>query len=85
MNLSALQEDWLKQWTDSFYRDIQHATEDGIDEYGAHTTDYEREKMRWLFLRATQHQIATFDAAWELSDPWAGEGEELGVLAGMPN
>jgi hypothetical protein len=41
--------------------------------------------MRWLFLRATQHQIATFDAAWELSDPWAGEGEESGVLAGMPN
>ena len=83
--LSELQEDWLKQWTDSFYRDMQTATEDGINEYGANTTDYEREKMCWLFLRATQHQIATFDAGWELSDPWAGEGDESGVLAGMPN
>jgi hypothetical protein len=41
--------------------------------------------MKWIFLRATQHQIGTFDAAWNLSDPWLGEGTETGVMAGRPN
>ena len=40
--------------------------------------------MRWIFLRATNHQIGTFDAAWRLSDPWPGEGEETGVMAKPP-
>jgi len=35
-----------------------------------------------LFLRATQHQIATFDVSWTTSDPWPGEGKEKGILAG---
>jgi len=61
------------------------ATVDGINEYGANSTKYEREKMRWIFLRATQYQIGTFDAAWNLSDPWPGEGEEKGILAGLSN
>jgi len=40
--------------------------------------------MKWIFVRATNHQIGVFDAAWNLSDPWPGEGEELGVMAGPP-
>jgi hypothetical protein len=63
---------------------IRAVTEEAINEYGEQTTDYERDKMRWLFLRGTQYQIGTFDAAWNLSDPWPGEGEETGVLAGSP-
>jgi hypothetical protein len=34
--------------------------------------------------RAVNHQIGTFDAAWNLSDPWPGEGEETGVMAVAP-
>ena len=84
-NLSQLQRDWLEQWQDPFYRDLQNATVDGINEYGNASTEFERDKMRWLFLRATQHQIATFDAAWITSDPWPGEGNETGILAGTAN
>ena len=84
-NLSQLQRDWLEQWQDPFYRDLQNATVDGINEYGNASTEFERDKMRWLFLRATQHQIATFDAAWIMSDPWPGEGNEIGILAGTAN
>ncbi len=32
----------------------------------------------------TQWRINTFDAAWNCLDPWVGEGEESGVLAGGP-
>ena len=84
-DLPEMQIAWVEQWTDPFLEDLRAATEDGINEYGAKSTDYEREKMRWLFLRGTQYQIGTFDAAWNLSDPWPGEGEELGILAGAPN
>lgn len=80
--LPDLQVEWVEQWIDPFHEKIRAATEDGINEYGAQSTDYERDKMRWLFLRATQYQIGTFDAAWNLSDAWPGEGEEIGVLAG---
>jgi len=80
--LPKLQVEWVEQWIDPFYEKLRAATEDGLNEYGEKGTEFEREKMRWIFLRATQHQIGTFDAAWELSDPWPGEGEEQGVLAG---
>ncbi len=83
--LPPLQQQWLKQWTDPFYSKMQAATEEGLNEYGANATDYERDKMRWLFLRGTHHQIGTFDAAWQCSDPWPGEGKESGVLAGPPS
>jgi hypothetical protein len=45
---------------------------------------YEQERMRWIFLRATNHQIGTFDAAWNLTDPWPGEGPETSILARPP-
>ena len=81
-NLSPLQVAWVEQWIDPFFKELQDATADGLNEYGANSPNYERDKMRWLFLRATQHQISTFDAAWNCSDPWGGEFEEEGVLAG---
>ncbi len=84
-NLSKLQTEWIQQWQDPFYKKLQEATKEGINEYGAASTEHEKYKMLWLFLRGTQHQIATFDAAWKLSDPWPGEGQETGVLAGRPN
>ncbi len=84
-NLPEMQISWVEQWIDPLAEKLRAATEDGINEYGAKSSAYECEKMRWLFLRATQYQIGTFDAAWNLSDPWPGEGEEKGVLAGLPN
>ena len=83
--LSELQMEWVEQWVDPFYEELRSAAEAGLNEYGSNATDYERSKMLWIFLRATQHQIGTFDAAWNLSDPWPGEGDEIGALAGMPN
>ena len=80
--LSELQVAWVEQWIDPFFKELQEATADGINEYGANSPAYETGKMRWLFLRATQHQISTFDVAWNCSDPWGGEFEETGVLAG---
>lgn len=82
--LLPLQVAWTEQWTEPFYKELQEATAAGINEYGAHSTEYEREKMRWIFLRGTQHQISIFDTAWDCSDPWGGELEESGVLAGPP-
>ncbi len=79
------QVDWAEQWIDPFYEELRAATEAGLNEYGASSPAYDRQKMQWIFLRATQHQIATFDAAWNLSDPWAGEGPESGILAGRAN
>ena len=84
-NLPEVQVAWVEQWIQPLSEKLRAATEQGINEYGAQSTDYEREKMRWIFMRATQYQIGTFDAAWNLSDPWPGEGEEKGVLGGMPN
>ena len=84
-NLPEVQVAWVEQWIDPHAEELRAATEQGINEYGEKSTDYEREKMRWIFMRATQYQIGTFDAAWNLSDPWPGEGEERGVVAGMPN
>jgi len=84
-NLSPIQKAWVEQWIDPHARDLLAATVDGINEYGPKSTEYEQEKMKWIFLRATQYQIGTFDAAWKLSDPWPGEGEEKGVLAGPAN
>jgi len=82
--LSELQVEWIEQWIDPFHEKIRAVTEEAINEYGEQSTHYERDKMRWLFLRGTQYQIGTFDAAWNLSDPWPGEGEETGVIAGSP-
>ena len=84
-NLIELQSSWVEQWIDPLAEELRAATEDGINEYGAKSTRYECEKMRWIFLRATQYQIGTFDVAWNLSDPWPGEGEENGIIAGLPN
>lgn len=83
--LPEMQKDWVEQWIDPFSVKLRAATEDGLNEYGASATEYEKEKMKWIFMRATQLQIGTFDAAWNLSDPWPGEGKEVGVLAGKPN
>ena len=83
--LPPLQQEWVEQWIDPYYEELRAATEDGLNESGAHASDYEREQMMWTFLRSTQHQIGTFDAAWNLSDPWPGEGDETGVLAGAPS
>ena len=82
--LSARQQAWVEQWTDPFFESLRDATAEGLNEAGAHGAPYERERMRWIFLRATNHQIGTFDAAWHQSDPWPGEGEETGVMAGPP-
>jgi thiaminase/transcriptional activator TenA len=83
--LPGLQRDWVNQFNDPFFRSLEAATAAGIDEAGQFGSEHQRERLRWIFLRGTQHQIATFDAAWNLSDPWAGEGEERGVMAGRPN
>lgn len=83
--LPELQKDWVEQWIDPFSKKLRDATEAGLNEYGAHATEYEKDKMQWNFMRATQLQIGTFDAAWLLSDPWPGEGKETGILAGRPS
>ncbi len=82
--LPARQQAWVEQWVDPFFGALRDATAQGLNEAGAHGAPYERERMRWIFLRATNHQIGTFDAAWRLSDPWPGEGEETGVMAEPP-
>ena len=82
--LPAQQKRWVEQWIDPFYSKLQAVTEQGINEYGAHATEFEKEKMRWLFLRGTNYQIGTFDVAWDCSDPWPGELVERSVLAGLP-
>ena len=64
---------------------LRLATEQGLNEAGAHSTSYQRETMKWLFLRGIQYQIGTFDAAWELSDPWPGEGAPQGGLSNIPD
>ncbi len=83
-NLSALQRQWVEQWIDPYFIRLYECVRDGLDEYGAAATEYQREQMQWLFLRGTQWQIGTFDAAWNCSDPWFGEGDEWGVLADAP-
>lgn len=83
-HLPALQRDWVQQFNDPFFSSLEAATAAGIEEAGEYGSEHQRERLRWIFLRGTQHQIATFDAAWNLSDPWAGEGEEVGVMAGAP-
>ena len=82
--LPDLQCEWVEQWIDPFEERLEQATADGLNEYGANSTEHERDQMRWLFLRGTQLQIGTFDAAWNASDPWPGEGEEQGILASAP-
>ncbi len=82
--LPGRQQRWVEQWIDPFFVAMQEATEAGLNEYGPSATPYQRNHMKWIFLRATNHQIGVFDAAWNLSDPWPGEGEEIGVMAGPP-
>ena len=82
--LSPRQVAWVEQWVDPFFVALRDATAVGLNEAGAVAAPYEQERMRWLFLRATNHQIGTFDAAWRMSDPWPGEGEETGVMAEAP-
>lgn len=83
-NLPPLQREWVEQWVDPFSIKLWHATRDGLNEAGAHATAYEKERMKWLFLRGTQLQIGTFDTAWACSDPWPGEDPEEGVLFTLP-
>lgn len=83
-NLPERQRRWVEQWVDPFFIMLQEATTDGINEYGAAATPYQKNQMKWLLVRATHHQIGTFDAAWNLSDPWPGEGKEAGVMAAPP-
>ena len=84
-NLPADQRAWVEQWIDPFFVALRDATAEGLNEAGANGAPYERERMRWIFLRATNHQIGVFDAAWRTSDPWPGEVEETGVMAEAPN
>jgi len=83
-SLSPRQQAWIEQWVDPFFVALRDATAEGLNEAGACGAPYERERMRWIFLRAVNHQIGTFDAAWRMSDPWPGEGDETGVMAGPP-
>ncbi|SVA83524.1 uncharacterized protein METZ01_LOCUS136378, partial [marine metagenome] len=82
--LPELQREWVEQWIDPFYVRLRLATEDGLNEAGAHSTPYQRDTMKWLFMRGIQYQIGTFDAAWELSDPWPGEDSPEGILSSIP-
>ncbi len=82
--LPTLQRDWVEQWVDPYFERLHHSVRDGLDEAGTNATAEEKEQMKWLFLRGTQLQIGTFDAAWNLSDPWPGEGEEIGIAADAP-
>lgn len=81
-NLPKLQRDWVEQWADPFFVALGDANAAGLEEAGQHGTSYQQEKLKWIVLRSIQHQIGTFDAAWNLSDPWPGEGRETGVMAG---
>lgn len=83
-NLTDLQISWVEQWIDPLSQKLLAATENGINEYGAKSTEFERQKMLWHFLRGTQYQIGTFDAAWNLSDPWYGEEEEYSIISSIP-
>ena len=82
--LPTLQREWVEQWVDPYFERLHHSVRDGLDEAGAHASDEKVEQMKWLFLRGTQLQIGTFDSAWVLSDPWPGEGEEIGITADAP-
>ena len=82
--LPALQQAWVEQWVDPYFEKLYQSVRDGLDECGKTATDQQKEHMRWLFLRGTQLQIGTFDAAMALSDPWPGEGEERGIVADAP-
>jgi len=83
--LPDLQLEWLQQWVDPFFVRLRLATEAGLNEAGEYGSPHERETMKWLFLRGIQYQIGTFDAAWELSDPWPGEPEDdRGIMAAIP-
>ena len=83
-NLSKNQRDWVEQWIDPLIERQRLATVAGINEYGTNSTPFEQQKMKWHFLRGTQYQIGTFDAAWNLSDPWYGEENEESMLAQPP-
>ncbi|MED5361940.1 MAG: hypothetical protein VX760_05290, partial [Actinomycetota bacterium] len=84
-DLPDLQRQWLEQWLDPFYVKLRLATEQGLNEAGAHSTPYQQDTMKWLFLRGIQYQIGTFDAAWELSDPWPGERGPESVMSNIPD
>jgi thiaminase/transcriptional activator TenA len=83
--LPPLQQAWVEQWVDPYFEKLHKSVRDGLDEAGANASESEREQMKWLFLRGTQLQIATFDAAWKLSDPWPGESDQAsGPVASAP-
>ena len=84
-DLPGLQNEWLQQWVDPFYVKLRLATEQGLNEAGAHSTPYQQDTMKWLFLRGIQYQIGTFDAAWELSDPWPGESGPQSDMSNVPD
>jgi thiaminase (transcriptional activator TenA) len=75
---------WVEQWVEPFFIRLRDTTADAINECGPAALPRDQEKMKWIFLRAINHQIGTFDAAWNLSDPWPGEGPETGVMATAP-
>ena len=79
--ISVDQVEWITQFAKPSARETCKATVQGINDGGEFASPWVRDRMKWTFLRATQHQIGTFDAAWELKDPWAGPGDDQGVLA----
>lgn len=83
--LPDLQRDWLLQWVDPFYTELRLAIEAGLNEAGKYASPHETETMKWLFLRGVQYQVGTFDAAWEMADPWPGESNaDQGMTAAIP-
>lgn len=82
--LPPLQQAWVEQWIDPYFERLFECIRDGLNEAGEHATEFQRDQMRWLFLRGTQWQIGTFDVSMNLSDPWPGEDEECGVMADAP-
>jgi thiaminase/transcriptional activator TenA len=75
------QVDWVMQFAEPWEREGCKEMAQAINEAGTYASPWLRDQMRWTFLRGTQHQIATFDAAWKMSDPWPGPGDDGGVLA----
>lgn len=76
------QADWVAQFAEPWEREINVYLVQGINEAGAYAPSWLRDQMKWYFLRGVQHQIATFDAAWQLSDPWPGIPDDTSILAG---
>jgi thiaminase/transcriptional activator TenA len=82
-NVPAGQAEWMRTLHEVLIP-LQAALGTEVDEMGPQVPQRERDEILWSFLRATQHQIRTFDAAWALTDPWPGEGDDPSFLSTPP-